>query len=116
MKFNEASKSPSIVKKAIITFIILNFVLSSIFHFFIISFGSLNAMGGLYTFLLMWCPTIAAIITSFIFFKSIKEFEWKPWENKVSYCRLHNTHNLYYNCLWNILGFRSWSIHREYSS
>jgi membrane protease YdiL (CAAX protease family) len=83
MKFNEASKSPSIVKKAIITFIILNFVLSSIFYFFIISFGSLNAVGGLYTFLLMWCPAIAAIITSFIFFKSIKEFGWKP--GKIKY-------------------------------
>jgi len=30
----------------------------------------------------MWCPSLAAIITSLIFFGGIKEFGWRPGEIK----------------------------------
>lgn len=71
------------IKKAIITFLVLNFGLSSIFYFFIGSAGDVNVAGGLYIIFLMYCPAAAAIITSLIFYKSIKDFGWKP--GKVKY-------------------------------
>lgn len=71
------------VKKAIITFILLTFALSSIFYFSIISAGSLQAGNGIFTLLLMWCPAAAAIITSLIFYGSIRDFGWKT--GKVKY-------------------------------
>ncbi len=71
------------IKKAIITFLILNFGLSSIFYYLTGSVGSVFAGGGLYVALLMYCPAIAAIITSLIYYRSIREFGWKP--GKVKY-------------------------------
>lgn len=71
------------IKKAIITFLILNFGLSSIFYYLTGSVGSVFAGGGLYVAFLMYCPAIAAIVTSLIFYRSIREFGWKP--GKVKY-------------------------------
>ncbi len=66
------------IKKAIATFLILNFGLSTIFWYLTGSVGSITAGGGIYVVLLMYCPAIAAIITSLIFYRSINEFGWKP--------------------------------------
>ena len=71
------------VKKAVITYILLTFTLSSIFYFLIISAGSLQAGNGIFGLLLMWCPAFAAFITSLIFYKSIKDFGWKA--GKIKY-------------------------------
>lgn len=70
----------AIIKKAIITFLLLTIVLSSIFWFI---FSSAGYMDAFLVILLMWCPGISAIITSLIFFRSIKEFGWRP--GKVKY-------------------------------
>ncbi|MGC9516194.1 MAG: CPBP family intramembrane glutamic endopeptidase [Methanomicrobiales archaeon] len=69
----------STVKKAIITFVILTFAFSSIFYYLIITTG----MGGYKTFLLMWMPALSAIITSLIFFRTIRGFGWRP--GKIRY-------------------------------
>ncbi|MGZ7136500.1 MAG: hypothetical protein ACXVHY_11530, partial [Methanobacterium sp.] len=68
----EENNAISRVKKSIVTFVILTFALSSIFYYLII----FSSFGGLNTLLLMWCPAIAAIITSLIFFRSIRGFGW----------------------------------------
>ena len=70
-------------KKAIITFILLTFALSSIFYFLIISAGSIKSGNGIFTLLLMWCPAAAAFITSLIFYKSVRGFGWKA--GKIKY-------------------------------
>ncbi|MGZ7067731.1 MAG: CPBP family glutamic-type intramembrane protease [Methanobacterium sp.] len=75
----EENNAISRVKKSIITFVILTFALSSIFYYLII----FSSFGGLNTLLLMWCPAIAAIITSLIFFRSIRGFGWGP--GKIKY-------------------------------
>jgi membrane protease YdiL (CAAX protease family) len=69
----------STIKKSIFCFVILTFSLSSIFYYLIISHG----FGGLNVLLLMWMPGISALITSLIFFRSIRGFGWKP--GKVKY-------------------------------
>lgn len=71
------------VKKAIITFLVLNFGLSSIFWYILGLAGDVSAGGSLYVGLLMWCPAAAAIITSLIFYRSIRDFGWRP--GKVKY-------------------------------
>ena len=49
-------------KKSILTFLVICFALSSVFYYMIIVAGILEA-----TYALMWCPGIAAIITSLIY-------------------------------------------------
>ena len=51
------------IKKAIITFLILNFGLSIIFYYLMVTAGNSQ----FYVYLVMLCPAIAAIITSLIF-------------------------------------------------
>ncbi|AXV37561.1 MAG: CPBP family intramembrane metalloprotease [Methanobacteriaceae archaeon] len=67
------------IKKAIITFLILNFGLSSVFYYLMVT----GENSQFYVYLVMWCPAIAAIITSLIFYRSIREFGWRP--GKVKY-------------------------------
>lgn len=67
------------IKKAIITFLILNFGLSSIFYYLMTTTGNSQ----FYVYLVMWCPAIAAIITSLIFYRSIRGFGWRP--GKIRY-------------------------------
>ena len=64
------------VLKEIITFIVIAFALSSIFYFFLISRGTLEAKGRLYVFGLMWCPGIAGLITRLLFHRNIRGFGW----------------------------------------
>lgn len=64
------------IRKRIITFILITFVLSSIFYFLIISAGTLRAGWGHFTMGLMWCPGIAALITQFIYKRKLSELGW----------------------------------------
>lgn len=59
--------------KKIITFLIINFALSSVFYYVIIK-GSLSILtsGGL-----MWMPGISAMLTQWLFNKNIKGFGWR---------------------------------------
>ncbi len=64
------------VRKRIIVFLLLTFAFSSIFYYLIISAGTLKAGGGLYVLGLMWCPGISAIITQFIFQRTLRGLGW----------------------------------------
>jgi membrane protease YdiL (CAAX protease family) len=74
------------IKQAIITFLVLNFGLSSIFYYLMGSAGDVTAAGGLYVAVFMYCPAFAAIITSLIFYRSVRDFGWKP--GKLKYLAL----------------------------
>ena len=74
------------IKQAIITFLVLNFGFSTIFYYLMGSAGDVAVDGGIYVTLLMYCPAAAAIITSLIFYRSIRDFGWRP--GKVKYLAL----------------------------
>nr|WP_243687479.1 hypothetical protein [Methanobacterium formicicum] len=63
------------IKKSIVVFVLLTFALSSISWFL------LN--GAIKNIMLMWTPGIAALVTAFIFFRSVRDFGWGP--GKVKY-------------------------------
>jgi membrane protease YdiL (CAAX protease family) len=69
-------------EKKIAAFLGITLSVSCLFYFLIISSGSLNASGGLYTLLLMWTPGVAGIITQLIFEHSLKGMGWKPGKFK----------------------------------
>jgi membrane protease YdiL (CAAX protease family) len=70
-----------ITKKAIATFLGITFALSSVFYLIIISIGKLSAGNGLYVYGLMWCPSIAALITCRMLRISFSELGWK-WNTR----------------------------------
>ena len=59
--------------KRIIIFLLINFGLSAIFNYLIISSGSFRAGRGLYVLGVMWCPGLAALITCKLCGKSISD-------------------------------------------
>lgn len=65
-------------RKKILTYLVLTFAFSSIFYYLIISSGSL---GG-YSFGIMWCPGISAIIIQLIFQRSLRNLGWKAGKLK----------------------------------
>ena len=64
--------------KKISVFLLLTFALSSIFYFLILSSGSLHR----FSFGLMWCPGIAAILTQLIFQHNLRDMGWKAGKLK----------------------------------
>lgn len=70
----ESKTSP---QKKIFLFLILTLAFSSIFYALIISAGSLDAAGGLYTLGLMWSPGLAGIITLRATEHSLRSIGWK---------------------------------------
>lgn len=58
--------------KEILTFLILTFLFSSVFYYLI----AVVEEDGWLEFGLMWCPGIAAIVTSLIYRKNLKGFGW----------------------------------------
>lgn len=65
-------------KNEVRLFLLLTFGLSVPFYWLIINAGSVDAYSGLYTFLLMWCPGVAALLTRWIKHRSLKGLGW-PW-------------------------------------
>jgi membrane protease YdiL (CAAX protease family) len=61
----------------IATYLGLTFALSTVFYVLIIRAGTLAAGSGLYVLGLMWCPGVAAIITSLIFERSLRGLGWR---------------------------------------
>ena len=55
-------------RKKILVFLFLTFAFSSIFYYLILSSGSLHP----YSFGIMWCPGLAAILTQLIFQRSLR--------------------------------------------
>ncbi len=64
-------------RKKILTFLLITLGFSSIFYYFILSAGSLEANGGLYVLGLMWSPGVAGILTQLIFEHSLRGMGWK---------------------------------------
>lgn len=64
-------------RKEIITFLILTFAFSAIFWALIMREKSINAQGGLLTLGLMWCPGFSAMLTRFIYHRSLRGLGWK---------------------------------------
>lgn len=61
-------------KKAIVSFLIICFALSSIFYFLIIHYQLMNM-----AYLLMWCPGIATIIVKRIYYRNEKLFNLRKF-------------------------------------
>jgi membrane protease YdiL (CAAX protease family) len=59
-------------RSKIVAYLVLTFVLSSIFYYLIIASGSRQP----YTLGLMWCPGVAAIITQLLFQRSLRDMGW----------------------------------------
>ncbi len=71
-----------------LTFLVLTIVLSSIFYFLIIQSGTIFAGDMLYVLAWMWCPGIAALLTSIFHKKNLNSFGWslgKPRYLLLSY-------------------------------
>jgi membrane protease YdiL (CAAX protease family) len=64
--------------KKILVFLLLTFGLSSIFYVLILSSGSISS----FSFGLMWCPGIAAILTQLIFQRNLRNLGWKAGKLK----------------------------------
>ncbi len=95
--------SISMIKKSIVVFVLLTFALSSISWFLL--------TGAIKTILLMWTPGIAALITAFIFFRSVHDFGWRP--GKVKYLAIaflfpFLTNIITYGILW-LLGLGTYT-------
>ena len=67
-------------RKPVILFLILVFALSSIFYTLIISSRHLAGGFGLYVTGLMWCPGIAAVISTIILKRQLSSLGWR-WGN-----------------------------------
>jgi membrane protease YdiL (CAAX protease family) len=65
-------------RKKILVFLFLTFAFSSIFYYLILSSGSLHP----YSFGIMWCPGLAAILTQLIFQRSLRGLGWQAGKPK----------------------------------
>ncbi|MBN2004227.1 MAG: CPBP family intramembrane metalloprotease [Anaerolineae bacterium] len=63
--------------KRILVFLALTFAFSTVFYGLIIRAGTLSAKGGLYMLGLMWCPGLAAIITTLLFQQNLRGLGWR---------------------------------------
>lgn len=64
------------IKRSLLTFLPLTFLLSSIFYYLISTRGGMGAGSGLYVVGLMWCPGIAAIITRLLYRRNLRGMGW----------------------------------------
>lgn len=62
--------------KKIVTFVLLTFALSAAPLSAIIAAGSLKVAGAAWVVFLAWCPGVAAIITQFLFHRSLRGLGW----------------------------------------
>jgi uncharacterized protein len=67
-------------RNALLLYLIATFGFSSVFYFLIIKSGHLGAAGGKYVTGLMWCPTLAAILTCKLTGRSLASLGWR-WGN-----------------------------------
>lgn len=62
----------STAHKKILVYLVLLFAFSSVFYYLMITAGSISG----YTFPLMWCPGIAAILTQLFFQRNLRGLGW----------------------------------------
>ncbi len=91
--------------RPVITFLLITFLLSSIFYFLIIYTGKIGSGFGLYVTGLMWCPGISALITSLILGRKLSELGWQ-WGNAKYQLRSYLIPLLYASIAYIII----WSI------
>ena len=85
---NGKNESKQKFKTKLVTFLVLTVALSSIFYFLIITSGTIFAADMLYILAWMWCPGIAALLTSILHEKNLNGFGWglgKPSYLLLSY-------------------------------
>lgn len=76
-------------RKQLTTFLLLTFLLSSVFYTLIIKSGHLASAGGSYVLSLMWCPAVAAMLTCKLYGRDLGTLGWKWGEARyqaMSYC------------------------------
>jgi len=76
-------------RKQLATFLLLTFLLSSIFYTLILKSGHLASAGGQYVLCLMWCPGLAAMLTCKLHGRNLGTLGWKWGESRyqlMSYC------------------------------
>jgi membrane protease YdiL (CAAX protease family) len=64
-------------RRAIKTYLLLVLTLSAVFWILIIRAGTLEANGGLYVALLMWCPGVAGLATQWICHGTLRGLGWR---------------------------------------
>lgn len=62
----------STANKKILTYVVLVFAFSAIFYYRMIASGSISG----YTFPLMWCPAVAALLTQLLFQRNLRGLGW----------------------------------------
>jgi membrane protease YdiL (CAAX protease family) len=67
----------------VLIFLVLNLAFSSIFYFLIIHTGKLGSGFGRYVTGIMWCPALAAILTSVILKRKISLLGWQWGKTKL---------------------------------
>lgn len=66
----------STARKYVVTFLILTFLMSSVFWLFIYQAGDIRAYNGLLTFGVMWCPGLSAMLTTLIYQRNLRGLGW----------------------------------------
>lgn len=64
--------------KKILTYVLLTFLISSVFYFIMFSTGLSRSIGALW----MWSPAVGAILTQWMFHGSIRDFGWRAGPQK----------------------------------
>ena len=72
-------------RRAIITFLLITFSLSSIFYLLIIHTGKLGSGFGMYVTGLMWCPGLAAIITCKLLKRNLSGLGWEWGDSRYQF-------------------------------
>ncbi len=94
-------------RRPLALYLILVFAFSSIFYFLIISSGKLGGGHGLYVTGLMWCPGIAAMITTLLSGRKISSLGWQWGKSKYQW-RSYLTPLLYAAIAYIIIWSAGW--------
>ena len=64
-------------RKAITTFLLITFSLSTCIYIMIIHSGKLGSVFGIYVTGIMWCPGLAALITCKLLKRKVSDLAWQ---------------------------------------
>ena len=64
-------------RRAILTYLLVTWTVSSLFYFLIIKSAGTNAASGAYTAGLMWCPAIGGLLTCKLLGRPVASLGWK---------------------------------------
>lgn len=73
---NSTSADQQAARRTVWTYLVLTVAFSSIFWGLIISAGTLGVRGGLYVYLLMWSPGVAALVTRLFYQRNVRGEGW----------------------------------------